>query len=84
MKGIVKVGAVDMDADREAGAAYNIQGFPTIKFFGSNKNSPQSYEGGRDEKSIIDYNVYRKNVLFADGRRGNFLWRAIFVPINYN
>lgn len=44
-----------MDADSTVGAPYNIQGFPTIKFFGSNKSSPQSYDGARDEKSIVDY-----------------------------
>jgi protein disulfide-isomerase A6 len=45
LKGVVKVGAVDMDSDREAGAQYGIQGFPTIKFFGFDKSKPSDYQG---------------------------------------
>lgn len=37
LEGIVKIGAVDMTTDEEAGRPYGIQGFPTIKFFGENK-----------------------------------------------
>ncbi len=43
LQGIVKIGAVDMTTDQSVGSPYNIQGFPTIKFFGSNKNSPSDY-----------------------------------------
>ena len=52
MKGVVKVGAVDMDAHQSVGAPYGIQGFPTIKFFGNEKGSPIDYNGGRDADSI--------------------------------
>lgn len=54
LKGIVKVGAVDMDADQSVGAPYNIKGFPTIKIFGVNKNSPSDYNGGRTAQAIVD------------------------------
>lgn len=52
LKGVVKVGAVDMTTDESVGRPYNIQGFPTIKFFGNSKDSPIAYEGGRDADSI--------------------------------
>jgi protein disulfide-isomerase A6 len=55
LKGVVKVGAVDMDADPQAGAPYDVKGFPTIKFFGADKKSPEDYQGGRDENSIVQY-----------------------------
>jgi len=55
LKGIVKVGAVDMDADPQAGAPYDVKGFPTLKFFGTNKSKPDDYQGGRDENGIIKY-----------------------------
>lgn len=45
LKGIVKVGAVDMDVHGSVGGPYNVRGFPTIKIFGANKNSPQDYNG---------------------------------------
>jgi protein disulfide-isomerase A6 len=44
LKGIIKVGAVDMDAEPSVGQPYQITGFPTIKFFGLNKDSPVAYE----------------------------------------
>ena len=55
LKGVVHVGAVDMTTDQEAGAAYGIQGFPTIKFFGFDKSKPADYQGQRDDGSIINY-----------------------------
>jgi len=54
LKGIVNVGAVDMDADQSVGAPYNIRGFPTIKIFASNKNSPSDYNGARTAQGIVD------------------------------
>jgi hypothetical protein len=34
---------------------YGVQGYPTIKFFGKNKNSPSDYQGGRDSGSIVSF-----------------------------
>jgi len=42
---IVKIGAVDMTEHQSVGAPYGIQGFPTIKVFGSNKQNPSDYQG---------------------------------------
>jgi len=55
LEGIVRIGAVDMTTEQEAGAAYNIQGYPTLKFFGENKNSPSDYNGGRTANDIINF-----------------------------
>lgn len=54
LKGIVNVGAVNMDDHQSVGAPYNIQGFPTIKIFSSNKNSPIDYNGPRTAQGIVD------------------------------
>lgn len=54
LKDVVKVGAVDMTAHQSVGAPYNIQGFPTIKIFGANKQSPQDYQGQRTAQGIVD------------------------------
>lgn len=48
LKGVVKLGAVDMTTDERVGAPYKIEGFPTLKWFGDNKKSPVNYEGGRE------------------------------------
>lgn len=34
-----------MTQHQSVGAPYNVQGFPTIKIFGSNKKSPVDYQG---------------------------------------
>ncbi|XP_067952030.1 protein disulfide-isomerase A6-like [Watersipora subatra] len=54
LKGIVNVAAVDADAHRSVGGQYGVQGFPTIKIFGVNKNSPSDYNGGRTAQAIVD------------------------------
>lgn len=52
LKGVVKLGAVDMTTDEGVGRPYDIKGFPTLKFFGDDKNAPIAYESGRDADSI--------------------------------
>lgn len=54
LKGVVKVGAVDADQHKSLGGQYGIRGFPTIKVFGANKNSPEEYQGGRSSQAIVD------------------------------
>ena len=55
LKGVVRVGAVDMTTDQEVGGPYNVKGFPTLKYFGANKRSPKDYNSGRDAESIVNF-----------------------------
>ena len=56
LKGVAKVGAVDMTKYESFGAQYGIKGFPTIKLFiGSNKNSPVDYQGERTASAMADF-----------------------------
>jgi len=58
LKGVVKVGAVNMDAEQSVGAPYGIKGFPTIKYFGLNKKKgPEDYQGARDANGIVQYAI---------------------------
>jgi len=53
LKGVVKLGAVNMDGpDQSVGAPYGVKGFPTIKVFGASKSAPTDYQSGRDANSI--------------------------------
>jgi len=55
LKGIANVGAVDMTVHQSAGSKYGIQGFPTIKVFGFDKDRPSDYNGQRTSDDIIDF-----------------------------
>ena len=56
---------MDADAHQSLGGQYGVRGFPTIKVFGSNKNSPSDYQGnesylvGESTLSNISVSVYR-------------------------
>ncbi|XP_012674957.2 protein disulfide-isomerase A6-like [Clupea harengus] len=54
LKGVVKVGAVDADQHQSLASQYGIQGFPTIKIFGANKNKPEDFQGGRTSQAIVE------------------------------
>ena len=57
LKGFFKLGAVDMTQHQSVGSKYNIQGYPTLKFFGDNKKSPTDYSSGRTSKDLISFAV---------------------------
>lgn len=59
LDGKVKVGAVDCTANQQTCSEFSVGGFPTIKFFGSNKERPADYEGGRDLGSLSAYATER-------------------------
>lgn len=61
--GFAKIAAVDCDEHKDMAGKFKVQGFPTIKVFGSEstigKNGkptkvPEEYEGSRSKKAIID------------------------------
>eukprot|EP00916_Digyalum_oweni_P019664 GHVL01032815.1.p1 GENE.GHVL01032815.1~~GHVL01032815.1.p1 ORF type:complete len:413 (+),score=87.11 GHVL01032815.1:1377-2615(+) len=54
LQGIVKVGAVE---DSNVMKNYNVEGFPTLKFFGVDKKSPSDYKGDRTATGIVDYSI---------------------------
>ena len=54
-KGLFKLGAVNCENDRELAERYKIEGFPTMLFFGDDKNKVEEYEGDREADKIIDF-----------------------------
>jgi len=54
LKGVVRVGAIDLDEHKGFGGQYGVQGFPTIKIFGANKNKPTDFQGQRTASGIVD------------------------------
>lgn len=54
LKGIAKVGAVDMTAHQSVGSPYDVRGFPTLKIFGADKKKPTDFNGQRTAQAIAD------------------------------
>ena len=55
LKGIFKIAAIDADKERSIGGKYNIQGFPTVKFFGIHKDKPVDYDKPRTADAVINF-----------------------------
>lgn len=53
LKGVVKVGAVNVDEHKSLGSKYGITGFPKIKIFGL-ESKPEDYNGPRTAVGIVD------------------------------
>jgi protein disulfide-isomerase A6 len=54
LKGVVRVGAINCDDEKGLAGRYGIKGFPTVKIFGSNKNSPSDFQGQRTAQGVVD------------------------------
>nr|AIG56320.1 secreted protein [Achlya hypogyna] len=55
LKTTAKLGAVDCTVNQQLAQKFGIQGYPTIKEFGKNKNKPQEYRGGRSAGEIVQH-----------------------------
>ena len=58
LKGKVKLGALDATVHTVMASRYQIQGFPTIKYFPTGKkdwNSAENYDGGRTTQDIVQW-----------------------------
>lgn len=75
----MKIAAVNADEHQSLGGQYQIQGFPTIKVFGANKNSPSDYQGNfyRLSNVCISISNHLYNLLEAY-RRYHYMCFKIF------
>ncbi|CAH2049985.1 unnamed protein product, partial [Iphiclides podalirius] len=58
LKGKVKLGALDATVHQEMASRYQVQGYPSIKFFPSGKktsDSVEDYNGGRTSSDIVAF-----------------------------
>jgi len=51
----VVVAKIDADNYKTIGGRYEVQGFPTIKFFPKGNKKGEAYEGGRSESDFINF-----------------------------
>ena len=54
-KGLFKLGAVNCENDRDLAQRYKVDGFPTVIFFGDNKEKTEEYGGDREADKILDF-----------------------------
>ena len=53
--GCLRVSFVASDSTICCVAAYSVQGYPTIKVFGEDKERPNDYSGAREEGSLTSF-----------------------------
>lgn len=70
LKGVVKVVAVDATQHESLAQKYQIQGFPTIKVFGADKQKPADYAGQRTSDAIVSEAMRAANQLVKDRKSG--------------
>ncbi|PHH64969.1 hypothetical protein CDD81_3606 [Ophiocordyceps australis] len=51
----VQIAKVDADAERDLGKRFDVQGFPTLKFFDGKSDKPEDYNDGRDLESLSNF-----------------------------
>lgn len=51
----VIIAKVDADQHKELGSRFEIQGFPTLKWFPQGSTVPEKYEGGRSADEIVNW-----------------------------
>ncbi|PFH62089.1 hypothetical protein XA68_15180 [Ophiocordyceps unilateralis] len=58
----VQIAKVDADAERSLGKRFDVQGFPTLKFFDGKSDKPEEYNGGRDLDSLSSFITEKTSV----------------------
>lgn len=51
----ISIAKVDADAEKALGKRFEIQGFPTLKYFDGKSDIPEDYNGGRDLESLTSF-----------------------------
>lgn len=63
LKGKIKMGALDATVHTSTASKYQIQGYPTIKYFAAGKKGDaENYEGGRTSSDIVAWALERYTV----------------------
>lgn len=57
LEGKVKLGAVDCTQEEGLCGKFGVRGYPTIKFFGGDKNRPVDYNGERTAAGMAEYGL---------------------------
>eukprot|EP01023_Acetabularia_acetabulum_P004805 TRINITY_DN12033_c0_g1_i1.p1 TRINITY_DN12033_c0_g1~~TRINITY_DN12033_c0_g1_i1.p1 ORF type:complete len:466 (+),score=101.85 TRINITY_DN12033_c0_g1_i1:119-1516(+) len=59
LKGKVKLGAINCDEEKSVCSEFGVRGFPTIKWFGTDKDKPKDYDQPREAAAIVQFALQR-------------------------
>lgn len=54
LRGVVKLGAVDIKKDKQLAHTYGIKSVPTLLIFGEDRVSPEKYNGRKTVEDIVE------------------------------
>ena len=57
LEGKFKMGKLDATTDKQTGQKYDVKGFPSIKYFGADKGTPEDYNGGRTKSDLVTFGL---------------------------
>ncbi|RDA93475.1 hypothetical protein CP533_2644 [Ophiocordyceps camponoti-saundersi (nom. inval.)] len=61
-KNKVQIAKVDADAERSLGKRFDVQGFPTLKYFDGKSDKPEEYNQGRDLETLSSFITEKTSV----------------------
>ena len=64
LENIIKLGAVDMTTDGSVGEKYGVNSYPTLYFFGDDKQNPEKYEEGRITKDLLRFAIHKARTVY--------------------
>lgn len=59
-----------------------MHGYPTVKWFGENKNSPVDFDGGRDESSLTAYALEKWQMALPPPEVLTLPWGSLPLRLN--
>ena len=71
LRGVIKVGVVNMEEERSVGSPYNIKAYPTIMFFGADKSKPIDFKGDLAAKNLAQWTFNQAKKIVMDRIEGN-------------
>jgi len=57
LEGKFKMGKLDATTEKQTGGKFDVKGFPTIKYFGADKGTPEDYNGGRTKSDLVTFGL---------------------------
>ena len=71
LRGVIKIGVINVDQEKSLVDQYNIKGYPYILFFGPDKSNPIDFKGDLGAKSLSRWTFNQAKRIVMDRIEGN-------------